>query len=203
MPGNSSVEVQPDDVLQRHERGCSAGHGGDEPRQQRRHLARGRSARFAGLRVGARMHGEVERRVRDVRERVRRVDGERRQDREDPVAEELAQAAAARRRSRSSHRTQVDALFAQLRDASRRWSSGACRSISRRRRRQICSSTCAGQSAPSAAGTAMPGGDAALAARPTRTMKNSSRFEREDRQELHPLQQRQARVLGQLQHARC
>ena len=35
----------------------------------------------------------------------------------------------------------------------------------------------------------------------TRTMKNSSRFEREDRAELHALEQRHARVLGELQHA--
>ncbi len=99
------VEVLGDDLLDGHERRRPAVRGGglrrrraraparvhgDEPRQQRRHLDPGEVLLARG-RVG---HDDrqVERQPRDVRERVRRVDGERREHREDLLAEELVQA---------------------------------------------------------------------------------------------------------------
>ena len=92
-PREEHVEVRCDHLLDRHE-APAAGHL-EEPRQQRRHL----HAREAGLaRQGvARDHGQVQRKVGDVRERVGGVDGERRQHREDPVFEHLAQLVALRR----------------------------------------------------------------------------------------------------------
>ena len=87
------VEVRRDHLLDRHE-APAAGHL-EEPRQQRRHL-HAREARLARQRV-AHDHGQVQRQVGDVRERVGGIDGERRQHREDPVLEHLAQLVALRR----------------------------------------------------------------------------------------------------------
>ena len=93
-PGEELVEVAGDDVLERHEPlaldvGVDVLLDEDEPRQARRHLDPGEVLR-PRLRV-LQQHGEVEREARDVRERVRGVDGERRQHRKDAVGEEEVQ----------------------------------------------------------------------------------------------------------------
>ena len=74
-----------DHLLERHEP-LAVGHD-HEPRQQVGHLDPGEPP-LAGDRV-AEQHREVQRQVRDVRERVARVDGERREHREDPLLERL------------------------------------------------------------------------------------------------------------------
>ena len=78
-----AVEVRRDDLLDRHE-ALTVGHD-DEPRQQRRNL----DARDPLLGAARRADDdrEVQREIADVRERMRRVDGERREHREDPVLE--------------------------------------------------------------------------------------------------------------------
>ena len=84
------VQLRGDDLLDRHEP-LAVGQG-DQPREHRRHLDPGEAA-LAGVRV-ADHRGQVQREVGDVRERVRRIDGQRREHREDPLVvdadEELA-----------------------------------------------------------------------------------------------------------------
>ena len=82
--GEQPVEVPGDDVLQRHEPALAEG---DEPGEDRRHLDPGELPR-TGDRV-LQQHGEVDAQPGDVGERVGRVDGQRREDGEDPVLEEL------------------------------------------------------------------------------------------------------------------
>ena len=93
-PGEELVEVARDDVLERHE--ALALHLGvevlldeDEARQARRHLDAGEvlAARLGVLE----QHREVERQAGDVGERVRRVDGERREHGEDALGEEVVE----------------------------------------------------------------------------------------------------------------
>ena len=81
--GEQRVEVRGDDLLQRHV-ARAVGHG-HEPGEQRRHLHPGEALFAAG--AVAHRHCEVERQVRDVRERVRGVDRERREHREDAIVE--------------------------------------------------------------------------------------------------------------------
>ena len=81
--GEQRVEVRGDHLLERDE-ARAAGHR-DEAGEQRRHLD-AREALLAGARV-AHDDREVEREARDVRERVRGVDRERREHREDAVVE--------------------------------------------------------------------------------------------------------------------
>ena len=77
------VEVRRDHLFERHV--ARAVGDADEAREERRHLHPGESL-FAARAV-AHDHREVEREVRDVRERVRGVDRERGEYREDPVVE--------------------------------------------------------------------------------------------------------------------
>ena len=96
-PGEELLQMGRDHVLQRDktrvigvERGVRGGHfDAHEPRQQRRHLD-SREVLLAGLGVDQ-DDGEVEREPGDVGEGVGRVDGQRRQHREELVAEDLAQ----------------------------------------------------------------------------------------------------------------
>ena len=90
MPGEERVEVGGDHLLERHE-ALAVGHH-DEAGQQQRHLHPGEAA-LLGDRV-AHDHGEVERQVGDVRERVTGVDGERREHREDALLEHLVEVLA-------------------------------------------------------------------------------------------------------------
>ena len=106
--GEQVVQVRADDLLERHKAARLVGQGrgvGDlgglalgvdaqEPGQRLGHLDAGKVL-LAGVGIHD-LDGEVERQPGDVRERVCGVHGERRQDREDVGAEELAQAAAAR-----------------------------------------------------------------------------------------------------------
>ena len=82
--GEEPAQVLADDVLERHEPLVA---DVDEAVERRRHL-HAREVLLARLGV-AHQHGEVEREPGDVGEGVGRVDGERRQDREDPLLEEL------------------------------------------------------------------------------------------------------------------
>ena len=81
--GEELLEVLGDDVLERDEALVAQRH---EAGEDRRHLDPG-EVLLVGLGV-AHQHGEVERQPGDVGERVRRVDGERRQHREDPLLEQ-------------------------------------------------------------------------------------------------------------------
>ena len=82
--GEQLIEVCADDVLERHEPLVA---DVDEPREDRWHLD-SREVLLAGVGVADR-HRQVERQPRDVRERMRRVDRERRQHGEDPLGEEV------------------------------------------------------------------------------------------------------------------
>ena len=84
-PREQLAEVGGDHLLERHEP-LAVGHH-HEPRQQVRHLDAGEPP-LAGDGV-AEEHRQVQREVRDVRERVTGVDGERREHREDPLLEGL------------------------------------------------------------------------------------------------------------------
>ena len=82
-PGEQRVEVRGDDLLERHV--PRAVGDADEAGEQRRHLDPGEP--LLAARLVAHDDREVERQVRDVGERVRGVDGERCEHREDPVVE--------------------------------------------------------------------------------------------------------------------
>ena len=142
-------------------------------------------------------HGdrEVQRQVRDVGERVRGVDRQRREHREDRVGEQLVEVGAiVGRRGRPSRRSGCRAsssagthLVGEHRGRrgrrARRPGRGSTRSWSTRSR-------------PSAVVVRRPASSCSM--RPeTRTSKNSSRFGAEDGEELGPLEQRQALVLGE------
>ena len=84
-PRKQSVEMRGDHLLDRHE--ALAVGKREEPREQRRHLE---PREPANPRDGvAHQHGEIQREVRDVGERVRRVDRERCEDREDAFGERV------------------------------------------------------------------------------------------------------------------
>ena len=183
--GEQPLEVLGDDVLERHEPLVADGH---EPREDRRHLDPG-EVLLAGLRV-AHQHGEVERQPGDVRERVRRVDGQRRQHREDPLLEQLlALLLLVAGRGRPSAAARCPPWRARAR--SRRGTARACRSISSEVVLQICSSTSRGIR-PGRGGHGDPGGDPALEAGHPHH-EELVEVGGEDRQEPDPLEQRQAR----------
>ena len=84
-PDEEAVQPGGDQLLGR-EKPNAVGQA-DQPREHVRHLDSGKPA-LAG--VGVTDHrGEAESQVRDVRERVRRIDGERREHREDPLFEDV------------------------------------------------------------------------------------------------------------------
>ena len=94
---------------------------------------------------------------------------------------------------------QLDVLLGERRARSRRGTAPPGAAISADVVLQICSSTSRG-SRPDAAGTATPGGDPALEAGDPHH-EELVEVGGEDRQEPHPLQQRQVLVLGELEHA--
>ena len=90
--GEQVRQVQADDRFQRREDVSGAARLGrqrHEARQHGRHLHDGEQ--LSRRRRAAAAHGQVERLVEQVRERMARVDGQRRQHREDLAAEDLAQ----------------------------------------------------------------------------------------------------------------
>ena len=86
-PGEQRIEVRGDHLLERHV--VRAVGDGDEAGEEGRHLDPGEA--FFAARAVAHDDGQVEREVRDVRERVRGVDGERREHREDAVVEDACE----------------------------------------------------------------------------------------------------------------
>ena len=137
--------------------------------------------------------------IGDERERMRRIDRERRQHREDLVEEMVLEpgrgrpccSVVARRPARCSARR---SSLAQLAPA--RLLVAGQRSTPPRR----CARAARSGVRPSGLFVAMPARTWPL--RPaTRTMKNSSRLLARDRQEAQPLEQRMVGVLGLLQHA--
>ncbi len=162
-----------------------------------RHLD-ARQRRGASLVRVAQRDQQVERQVRDERERVRRVGGLRRDQREDVLEVVLAQPRAVPRPARRSLR-RPDAVLLQRERSTSRQQPRFCSLESpdhRRRTRRSAAGACVRR--PSA--RARPAPTCCLRP-PMRFMKNSSRFEPTMRQELHPLEQRRPVVLGLVQHA--
>jgi hypothetical protein len=89
-PGEHPVEVRGHELFDRQE--ALAVRQWEEPREERRHL-QPREPPLGGYGI-AHQYGEVQREARDVRERVRRIDRERRQDGEDPLDEGLGRPVA-------------------------------------------------------------------------------------------------------------
>ena len=196
-----------DDLLQRHERRLRAaalrGRGGrraaavvdgDEPRQQRRHLDAG-EVLLARQRVRD-DDRQVERQPRDVRERVRRVHRQRREHGEDLLAEELVQALLL---------ADLELVPVHDRDAlgvERGLHVGA-EHLRVPRHQSVRALADRLQHLPRAharrRGDGDTRGDAALQARHPHH-EELVQVGREDREEPGALQQRQRRVLRQLQH---
>ena len=190
--GEQLLQVRGDDVLQRDVplRGRL-----QEARQQRRHLDP-REVLVAADRV-AHDDGEVQRQPGDVRERVRRVHGQRGEHREDLLPEEGEQPGllllASARPSGPGGCPRRPA-----RGRRPRWKQAACRAMSSRDRAQIRSSTSRGCS-PEAERVATPVAMRRL--RPaTRTMKNSSRLLAKIARKFARSSSGVVRVLGQLEH---
>ncbi len=185
------LEVGADDVLERHEAGVAEGH---EAVEGRRHLHPG-EVLLAGLGV-ADQDGQVEREPGDVGERVGGVDGERRQHREDPVAEEaLGLLLLLAVEVVPAH--QLDLVLAQRRHDLLAEQQGV----------PLAQLAGAGPDAlehlqrhqPGRRADGQPGRDPALEAGHPHH-EELVEVAGEDRQVAHPLEQRQAAVLGQLQH---
>ena len=141
-----------------------------QARQHRRHLD-AREAPLARLGVADR-HRQRQRQVADVRERVARVDGQRRQHREDLVEEALPQLDVALRALLVAD--DADALLGELARGSRRTSREWLR-WSWQQPRRGCASRISGADSPSGVGIERPA--ATCCFRPaTRTWKNSSRL---------------------------
>ena len=208
--GEQLLEVLGDDVLDGHERhrallrrrrlhvrGARPARrvDRDEPGQQRRHLDAG-EVLLAGRGVGHH-DGEVERQPRDVRERVRRVDRERGEHREDLPAEELAQPVLLAL-AQLVPADQRDALVRQR----RLHLLGEHRRVAGRELVRLLADRLQDlpRGQPRRGRDRDAGGDAALeAGHPDH--EELVEVGREDRQEPHPLQQRDVLVLGQLEHA--
>ena len=148
---------------------------------------------------GSRDHRrQVQRQVGDVRERMRRVDGERREHREDPLLEDRRELLALG----VAEVVPADDARCPLRASDGTSSSSKTVSCSR-----TSSSTIAPIAVELLAGVrpsgrrrrSMPAATWSFSAA-TRTWKNSSRLD-ERWPELHPFEQRNPRLLGQRQHA--
>ena len=195
MPGNNRSQVRGDHGLERDEP-LAVGER-DEPREQRRHL-HAREPAHAGHRV-AHHRREVERQVRDVRERVRGVDRQRGQHREDALVELLLEEREVRGVQRLDRAHDPDPLLLE-----RRHELGG-EDVGRAGRQLL---------------RALPDPLELLGGRPAvgRTLDHAGldlllqagdpdleelvEVVREDRDELQPLQQRERGVLGEREHAR-
>ncbi len=202
-PGEEVVQVGGDELLERNEAhrceridvavDADRLHH-DEPGQRLRHLD---PSEVLLLRRGvAHDDGEVEREARDVGERVRRVDGERREHREDlppevlvePVLLLLGQAFPVGER---------DALRLERRDELAAIHAGVAVHQLVRAHRDRLEDLAWGQAGRSR--DRDPGRDAALETGHTHH-EELVQVRGEDRREPAPLQERQVRVLGQLEH---
>ena len=156
-----------------------------------------RSSPVAGSRT---IDREVERQVRDVRERVRGVDGERREHREDAVVEHACRGVRASSASSSSQLREADAGFLERgRDllGEHRRPGGSHSSSTRARIARSCSTW------------SRPSGDGGAQARRELLLEpGDPHLEElvevlaEDREELGPLEQRERGVLGEREHPR-
>ena len=146
-------------------------------------------------------HGdrEVERQPGDVGERVRRVDRERGEHREDLGGEVLREPRSRWSSDRSAQRRMRMPCSLELRARRGRGTPGRARSA-RSWLRVAMRASCSRGERPSALRTARPGLVAALQPGDPHHVELVE-VGREDRQELGPLQQRLAGVLGQRQHA--
>ena len=158
--GEEVFEVGRDDVLERDE--AHGAHLRESTRgQHRRDLDPGEVLPRRSSGCGRRPPGSAT--ARDVGERVRRVDGERRQHREDAILEELGHPRVRSSSSSSSHGMTSMPSFASAGRTSS-WKQRTWRSIRRVRVRADSSSTSRGIS-PLAARHGDSGDDAALEAR--------------------------------------
>ena len=166
-----------------------------EPRQQRRDLDPGEPL-LAALGV-ANHHGDVERQVRDVGERVRRVDRERREHREDLVEEHLAERLAilVGELVPAAHR---DALLRERR-ANPFAPLGPGAATSSRARSRI-SPSCSGGVRPSGESSRMPA-SACSSSSADADLEELVEVRREDREELRPFEEPEALVLGEREDA--
>ena len=187
--GEELLEVLADDVLDRHEALVA---DPDEAAERRRHLDP-REVLGAGLRV-AYDDREVERQPGDVGERVGGVDGEGRQDREDPVLEELL-ADLLLLAVELGPPDDLDAVLAQLGQQlaqSPRVPLHQLAALGPQRLQLLARHQSAGRPHGD------PGGDASLEAGDA-DHEELVEVAGEDRQEACPLQQRQGGVLGELE----
>ena len=191
MPGNSRLRCSPMTSSSGTNRCVAERH---EAVEDRRHLHPG-EVLLAGLGV-AHEHREVERQPGDVGERVRRVDRQRRQHREDPVPEQpLAVLLLVPVEVVPAH--QLDALVGERRDDLVAEQRGVplhqLAGLGPDRLEHL-----AGQQ-PGGGRDGDAGRDPALEAGDA-DHEELVEVAGEDRQEPGPLQQRQPRVLGQLEH---
>ena len=167
----------------------------EEPGQQRRHLHPGEHG-GAGARVGDH-HRQAERQARDVRERVGRVDDQRREHRVDPLAEQPLQIRPARPRPAPSSAAISMPCCGQRRAGPSGIALGVAEASSRARPRVRASTSSGGR--PVMLSTGRP-----VAIRRIRPghpdHEELIQVAGEDRQEPDPFQQREGLVLGELQH---
>ncbi len=185
------LEVLADHVLERHEALVADRH---EPAEDRRHLD-AREVLLAGARV-ADQHREVEREPGDVGERVGRVDGQRCEHREHPVAEQplagllllAVQVVPADQLDADLGERGHDLLAEHPGQALRQLAGGGEDQVEHLGRHQAARG-----------GHGHAGGDASLEARDP-DHEELVEVAGEDRQEPRPFEQRQGRVLGELEH---
>ena len=201
MPGNRSRQVQADDRFQRREdvRPCSSAVGSGTKRGSTAGTCTTANS-FSGSLRPLQQHGQVQRLVEQVRERVARVDGQRREHREDLAAEDVAQVLAVRvgqvlgprggrcpSFSRAGSTSSAQAAIGFVRPSAR--TAWPMRSSCSRGRHAV------GAGADGDAGLHL------LLQAADADHEELVEVGREDGQELEALQQRHRRVLGLLQHA--
>ena len=195
--GEEVVEVVRDQLLERQvAHGVAVARDVDEAREHRRHLE-ARELLAAGLGV-ADADREVEREARDVGERVRGVDRERHQHREDLGLEVLVDT---RSRSSSSSCVPGDDLDAGIRQRGPHLRGPGIRVPQLQRVRvggDVGEHLLRGAADVRRHGE--PGDDAALEAGDAHH-EELVEVAREDREEVRPLEQGQGRILGEFEHA--
>ena len=194
-------QVEARDVLEQHEaRFSRSARQGHEARQ---HLARQvdddeSCARQDRRRRGSNLGHEAERSIREVRERVAGIDGQRREHRQERAPHELLEVSALLRRA-SSGADDGDALAGERRlELFDPAAVLLLRELVRAGRHRVQG---LGGPEPIGPGDGSPSLPISRFKPATRTMKNSSRLELDDGEELHPLEERHGRVEGLLEHA--